>query len=74
MNIDENQIEKLYQLLLELQTNCEKLVNTFNALELSADHEFYKTNKSPDFIIDCMKKVKSSLTILAELSCYAYQT
>lgn len=58
MNIDDNQIERLYQLLLELQTNCEKLVNTFNALELSEDHEFYKTNKSPYFITDCMKKGK----------------
>jgi capsule polysaccharide export protein KpsC/LpsZ len=58
MDSDDNQIERLYQLLLELQSNCEKLVNTFNALELLADHEFYKTNKSPDFIIDCMKKGK----------------
>jgi hypothetical protein len=58
MDSDDNQIENLYQLLLELQNNCEKLVNMFNALQLSADHEFYKTNKSPDFIIDCMKKGK----------------
>jgi hypothetical protein len=54
----DNQIENLYQLLLELQTNCKNLVNTFNELQLSADYEFYKTNKSPDFIIDCMKKGK----------------
>ena len=58
MDSDDNQIEKLYQLLLELKNNCEKLVDTFNQLELSADHEFYKTNKLPDFIIDCMKKGK----------------
>lgn len=56
MNSSDNQIERLYQLLLELQTNCETLVNAFNELQLSADHEFYRTNKSPDFIIDCMKK------------------
>ena len=58
MDNNDNQIERLYQLLLELQINCEKLVNTFNNLQLSADHEFYKTNKSSDFIIDCMKKGK----------------
>ena len=52
----DNEIKRLYQLLLELQTNCEKLVNTFNSLQLSADHEFYNTNKSPEFIIHCMKK------------------
>jgi hypothetical protein len=58
MDSDDNEIENLYQLLLELQTNCENLVNAFNELQLSANHEFYKTNKSPDFIMDCMKKGK----------------
>ena len=58
MDSDDNQIERLYQLLLELRSNCENLVNAFNALELSANHEFYQTNKSPDFIMDCMKKGK----------------
>ena len=58
MNINDNQVEMLYQLLLELQSQCEKLVNTFNELQLSANNEFYNTNKSPDFIIDCIKKGK----------------
>jgi hypothetical protein len=58
MDSDDNQIERLYQLLLELQSNCEEMVNAFNQLQLSADHEFYKTNKSPDFIIDSMRKGK----------------
>ncbi len=58
MDSDDNQIERLYQLLLELRSNCENLVNAFNELQLSANHEFYQTNKSPDFIMDCMKKGK----------------
>lgn len=57
-NNSDNEFEKLHQLLLELKNNCEKLVNTFNALELSVNNQFYDTDKSSTFIIDCMKKGK----------------
>ena len=58
MHKRDDQIEHLYQLLLNLQANCEQLVNLFNALALSADHEFDKLNKSSDFRIDAIKKGK----------------
>lgn len=58
MDNPDDQLERLYQLLLVLKNHCENLVNTFNTLELSENNEFYNTNKSSTFIIDCMKKGK----------------
>jgi hypothetical protein len=58
MDSPDDQLERLYQLLLVLKNHCENLVNTINTLEISENSEFYNTNKSPTFIIDCIKKGK----------------